>query len=175
MKQFIAILFFIIPSTIWGQFPELKEQQDRAITFNKVKTLKVYIYDYQNKSVDTTFSTFQSYNEKGNLIERRDYFENDSISYERVVYSYDTLGYDVLKKTYMDTASPFNCYSYQGHPRKKIEEGNEKGQLIITTEYHDEGLLKMTYSYYDNDLLKQVDMLIDTKLTWIYKILYEYY
>ena len=175
MKQITFLLIILFPSLAIGQFPEIQKQRERAIAYNKVRTVIVYQYDYQDDTVDTTLLTLEKYNRSGNLIEKRYYSTIDTSSYSGVTYVYDSADYSVLEKPFEVNSPCSGCPYYQGHPRKKIEEANDKGQLIFVKEIRKEGILEKKYSYGDKGLLEQIKVKVDKKLYWIYEFHYEYY
>ena len=176
MKILFFIFSLIISLGVSGQLSEVKEQQERMILFNHVKSLKVYIFDYQNKSIDSTLSILEKYNPKGQLIEKRTFNGQDTSNYRVILYTRDTFNNSLLITNTITQPSTFNCYSYVGHPKKRIEKANDKQQLISVKEYLKNGdVMNCKYTYGSNDLLERIDFYINKKLFWVYQIHYEYY
>lgn len=82
----------------------------------------------------------------------------------------------VFKKKPIElNSTSFACLYYQGHPLKRIEKANEKGQLTYVKEIRKEGLLEKTYFYGELNLLDKISVKADKKLTWTYVYFYEFH
>lgn len=95
MKQLITIILLIFPFLSFGQFHEVKEQQEREVASHNVTSIKIYQYDYQNESIDTMLLVLEKYNTDGNLFERRVYSRIDSTKYTGETYYYDSSDYSI--------------------------------------------------------------------------------
>jgi hypothetical protein len=145
--RLIGLAIFLIGTTrLFAQFPELDERYLEHVS--KVTVWEYHVNKTTKAVTDSNLYNVRKFNKEGVITACYQYVSTDSTQYSAELYSYDTVA---NKQTihYVVTKKFIPAYSFSGHPKKKIEQANDLGQLTETLDYGDgtEEVLKTTYQY----------------------------
>jgi hypothetical protein len=144
--RYLALLFLSVTCIHISGQPVFEDKQKETIIANKIKSITSWDYNFHDDKPEKNGqkTSFNKYDEKGNIIESVTYKLKDTLAHE--TYKYDKQGnrIDYTKKRGVKVA-------YQ-----KVSKFDEKSNLVQESGFDGTTKFKNDYEYYENGKLNHI-------------------